>query len=80
MIDNRFELDREQSEIFGDKVGILARIFGCRHSRMSRPVTTSAVTYQYCASCGVRRKYNVTTFKPERDFYFPANVADLHHV
>ncbi len=68
------------ARIFGEKVGLFSRLFGCRHSRMSRPVTTGSLTYQYCAACGVRRKYNPKTFKPGRIFYYPGNQKNLHHV
>ena len=67
-------------EIFGEKVGFFSRLFGCRHSRMSRPVTTSSLTYQYCASCGIRRRYDPKTFEPGNDFYYPGKQKDLHHV
>ena len=69
-----------EREILGEKVGLFSRLFGCRHSRMSRPVTTGSLTYQYCASCGVRRKYNPVTFEPGRVLYYPGNQDNLHHV
>ena len=69
-----------ETDVFGEKVGIISRLFGCRHSRMSRPVTTGSLTYQYCASCGVRRKYDPVTFEPGRVFYYPGNQNNLHHV
>ena len=67
-------------EVFGKRVGLLARMFGCYHRRMSRPVTTGNLTYQYCPACGIRRKYDAVTFTPERELYYPANETDLHHV
>jgi hypothetical protein len=77
-LDSAQELKEE--DVFGDRVGIFARVFGCRHSRMSMPVTTANITYQYCASCGIRRKYDPLSFKPERTYYYPTNLQDLHHV
>ena len=76
--DSEKEIRHEQ--VFGTRVGLFARVFGCWHSRMSRPVTTASLTYQYCASCGIRRKYDAVAFKPERKLYYPASGNDLHHV
>ena len=73
-------LEPTQEDVFGDRVGIFARVFGCWHARMSRPVTTANITYQYCASGGIRRNYDASTFKPERELYYPASGEDLHHV
>lgn len=70
----------KETEVFGERVGIFARVFGCRHYRMSRPVTTNKVTYQYCSECGIRRKYDPVTFKPERELYYPVSDIDRYHV
>ncbi len=69
-----------EKEIFGEKVGIFARVFGCYHARMSRPVTTKNITYRYCPSCGIRRRYNLEFYRSEGAFYYPATNTDLHHV
>ena len=69
-----------EAEIFGEKVGLLARIFGCHHPRMSRPVTTENITYRFCPTCGIRRRYNLETFKAEGAYYYPAKTEELHHV
>lgn len=68
-----------RGEVFGKKAGLWARMFACKH-RMSRPVTTGDVTYKYCASCGIRREYDPTTFESGPDYYYPAIDKKLHHV
>lgn len=69
-----------EDEIFGERVGLFARVFGCRHYRMSRPVTTDSITYQYCSECGIRRKYDAVTFKPAKELYYPASAEMAQHV
>jgi hypothetical protein len=69
-----------EEEIFGEKVGLFARLFGCRHNRMSKPVTVKNTTYKFCPSCGIRRRYNLETFKFQGAFYYPTSGKDLHHV
>lgn len=69
-----------EEEIFGRKIGFFARLFGCRHSRMSRPVTTDNVTYRYCPACGSRRRYNMETCRWEGPFYYPASRKDVYHI
>jgi hypothetical protein len=66
--------------VFGKRVGLFARIFGCYHNRMSRPVTTENVTYKYCPDCGIRRQFDPVKFKSEGAYYYPARDEKLHHV
>lgn len=74
------EIEITDEAVFGERVGIFARIFGCRHNRMSRPVTTGRISYKYCSDCGIRQRFNPETFCSERGFYYPASGVDLHHV
>ncbi len=69
-----------EKQIFGRPLGFFARVFGCQHRNMSRPVTTENVTYKYCSECGIRRRFNPVTFQPERDFYYPAHNENLYYV
>ena len=67
-------------EIFGEKVGLIARVFGCRHSRMSMPVTTKDVTYRFCPTCGIRRRYDLETSRLRGSYYYPAHNEEFHYI
>lgn len=86
LIHNEFEnvaVNLEQkveNEIFGEKVGLFTRVFGCHHPRMSKPVTLQNITYRFCPSCGIRRRYNLEKFRSEGAFYYPSKNKELHHI
>jgi transcription elongation factor Elf1 len=63
-----------------EKQSIIKRIFGCWHSRMSKPVTTDNTTFCYCKDCGLRRKYDIKTFKPQGVFYSARPVKTIYFV
>jgi hypothetical protein len=68
------------TETFGERAGILSRVFGCWHLKMSRPVTTKNTTYRFCPKCGMRRKYDLETFRSKGSFYSPPTDGDLYYV
>ena len=37
---------------------LLARVFGCWHLNMGRPVTLHGQTYRACADCGACRRFD----------------------
>ncbi len=47
----------------------LATLFGCRHRRMSWPITRDGQTYRACLKCGVRRNFDTETWKTFGSFY-----------
>jgi hypothetical protein len=51
---------------------LLARIFGCWHLNMSRPVTRDGQTYRACADCGARRRFDTERWETVGQFYYPA--------
>jgi hypothetical protein len=55
-------------------------LFGCWHTRMSKPVTISNTTFCYCKDCGLRRNYDIDTFKPTGAFYSPRPGKELYFV
>lgn len=69
-----------QEEIFGEKLGLIARVFGCRHSRMSMPVTTKEITYRFCPTCGIRRIYDLETFRLQGSYYYPAHNEEFNYI
>ena len=57
-----------------EKIGFWARLFGCRHKRMSsHPITTGGESYRICIKCGARRKFDLKTFQMHGEFYFETN-------
>jgi hypothetical protein len=57
----------------GNLVGSLhaavTRVFGCHHSSMSRPFTFDDRTYRVCLKCGMRRDFDLKTWKMSGPFY-----------
>jgi hypothetical protein len=57
--------------VLGEKIGLLATLFGCWHENISRPFIQGEIAYRSCLNCGAR-----TTFDPEnlitgKRFYYP---------
>ena len=50
--------------------GLMARLFGCRHSEMSRPFSVQGQAYRSCLGCGARRQFNVDSWKMQGDYYY----------
>lgn len=56
---------------FGRKIGLMAKLFGCRHANIGRPITTGETAYRSCLNCGARRQFNPDTMETLGNFYFP---------
>ncbi len=50
----------------------ISRVFNCWHTRMSRPVTHGRETYRACLRCGMRRKFDLQTWKSTGRYYSPS--------
>lgn len=70
------EIDRN---VFGRKMGVMARLFGCWHNDISRPFVHGKTAYRCCLQCGARRPFNPETLETHGSFYFPP-VSKEHHV
>ncbi len=55
----------------GNKIGIVGKLFGCWHKRMTRPFSDRNSSYRSCLECGARRKFDTQSFKTSGAFYFP---------
>ncbi len=62
------------------KQNIINRFLGCWHLKMSRPTTKNEVTYQYCLKCGMRRNYDLETFRASGSFYSAPISDDIYYV
>lgn len=63
-----------------ERQGFLKRIFGCWHSRMSRPVTLDNITYCYCKDCGLRRRYDINSGRTHGAFYSERPLKSVYFV
>ena len=57
--------------IFGEKVGLMGKLFGCGHRNLSRPFSQSNVAYRSCLQCGARKQFNPATLETYGEFYYP---------
>lgn len=60
--------------VFGAKVGIFAKLFGCEHKNISRPFTAGGTSYRTCLQCGARKQFNSETLETYGSFYYPPIV------
>lgn len=67
-----------ESRIFGEKVGLIAKLFGCGHRDLSRPFGQGKLTYRTCLQCGARKRFNPETLETFGGFYYPPAV-DAHY-
>ena len=67
-----------ESRIFGEKVGLIAKLFGCGHRNLSRPFGQGKSTYRACLQCGARKRFNPETLETFGGFYYPPAVEARH--
>lgn len=60
--------------VFGKKLGLLTRLIGCSHERISRPFGEGKSTYRSCLSCGARKPFDTETLETSKTFYCPPAV------
>ena len=66
--------------IFGKKVGLVGKLFGCWHNELSRPFKRNKVSYRVCLDCGARKQFDDSTFVTHGGFYYPPIVRRLAKV
>jgi hypothetical protein len=59
-----------KENLFEKPVGLLSRIFGCKHKDMTRPFSNGRENYRVCTNCGAHRRFDTKTFKTYGPFYF----------
>lgn len=73
-IGSQSQFNEVEPEVFGEKVGLFASLFGCWHKRITRPFMTGKVAYRACLDCGARKRFNPDTLQTEEKFYYPPIV------
>lgn len=68
-------LNNKEIRSFGDKIGILARIFGCWHRNLTRPFTSGGEAYRACLHCGARKHFDTDSRQTYGSFHFPPEIA-----
>lgn len=62
--------------VFGRKMGLLTKLFGCWHKNISRPFSQGKIAYRNCLDCGARRQFNTETLKTYGHFHFPPVIKE----
>jgi hypothetical protein len=56
-------------KVFGKKLGIVSRLLGCQHRRLTRPFGSGGTAYLSCLECGARKHFNTKTLETSKSFY-----------
>lgn len=76
---NKKRANRIDKGVFGKKVGLIAKLFGCWHDDISRPFIQGKTAYRACLKCGARKQFNPETLETYGTFYFPPIVQQEQH-
>lgn len=60
--------------VFGPKLDLVTRLFGCRHQNVGRPFNSGKTAYRSCLGCGARKRFNTETLETHGTFYFPPEI------
>ncbi len=60
---------------FGAKIGLVGKLFGCWHKRLSRPFTNNKSSYRTCLHCGARKRFDAQNLKTFGPFYYPPTIT-----
>jgi hypothetical protein len=60
---------------FGNRIGLIGKVFGCWHKQLSRPFTNRNASYRACLHCGARKKFDAKTLRTTGPFYYPPAVS-----
>ena len=56
-------------KVFGKKLGIVSRLLGCQHRRVTRPFSAGGSAYLSCIECGARKHFDTKTLETSKHFY-----------
>ena len=62
-------------KVFGEKIGIVGKIFGCWHKDLSRPFTNQKSSYRACLNCGAKKHFDTETLRTFGPFYHPPIIS-----
>src|SRR5829696_3728319 len=55
---------------------LAARVFGCWHREMSRPLTLGGQSYRACLECGARRAFDTKSWKMVGAYYYDSPAGN----
>ena len=59
----------EGNPLFEGLKGLVTRVIGCWHLKLSRPFTHGRESYRTCLRCGMRREFDLQRWKSIGRFY-----------
>ena len=62
---------------FGEKISLVAKLFGCWHENMSRPFGHGKIAYRSCLNCGARKQFDTESLQTFGKFYYPPLVKKI---
>jgi hypothetical protein len=62
--------------VFGQKMDLVTKLFGCWHGNISRPFIEGKTAYRSCLKCGARKPFNPETLETRGNYYFPPFIKD----
>jgi hypothetical protein len=65
----------KNTTVFGDKIGVVAQLFGCWHKELSRPFMHGKQGYRACLNCGARKQFDTDSLETKGPFYYPPTVS-----
>lgn len=68
-------INNHSKGVFGEKIGVIGKVFGCWHKDLTRPFTTERESYRACTECGARRHFDEKSFKTFGSFYYPPAIS-----
>lgn len=66
-------------KVFGGKIGLMGKLFGCWHREVSRPFTIGRDSYCACLQCGARKQFDAQTLQTFGSFHYPPPAASLNN-
>ena len=73
---NRKRKNRTGQVVFGKKLSLSAKFFGCWHGNLSRPFEQEKIAYRTCLNCGARKQFNPETMETHGSYYFPLTIKE----
>jgi len=70
------ETNNIDSFVFGHKLGLMTKLFGCWHDNISRPFVQGKTAYRSCLQCGARKQFNPETLETHGNYYFPPAIKE----
>ncbi len=64
-----------KDKVFGDRIGIMGKLFGCWHKELSRPFSNQRSSYRACLNCGALKKFDTENLRTFGPFYHPPVIS-----